>query len=311
MAEYPNVSEVRSQARKTWEKEARKQISIQERVGQSVPSWLILIAAVFFALSFPHTAAIFDKLTPGWGWIAPAGVEFGLLFSAFRRKQVQSWQLRALEILLFITAIVVNGAGSFISVVDASGLAKLSLSELQAQFGALPASNQVALVLVPFAAFIIPIGTSVAGEGLAALILEHQKQGSLLDMRWRHVAYDVEFTALRDAAINAGIPPTRAAEWASKIVGQQLNPQDMANTAKPVDPRPESAKDSAGQNGTEGQRTVRDNSKLGQALRLIDEHPEYMSGDYSLRDLAEETGINKNIWAEARKRFSSNGHGEG
>src|SRR5258706_9698239 len=42
-----------------------------------------LVALVLYGLSAPHTASVFDKLTPGWGWIAPVGVEFGLLYRHF------------------------------------------------------------------------------------------------------------------------------------------------------------------------------------------------------------------------------------
>jgi hypothetical protein len=65
------------------------------------------------------TAGVFDKLTPGWGFIAPVGVEFGLLYAAVRRKagkiQKESlpWTLWALETLLSLTAMLVNGAGAF------------------------------------------------------------------------------------------------------------------------------------------------------------------------------------------------------
>ena len=66
------------------------------------------------------------RLTPGWGWLAPIGVEFGLLYSAFRRRLAKAarealpWTLWALELLLFITAMLVNGAGAFSSVVAAT-----------------------------------------------------------------------------------------------------------------------------------------------------------------------------------------------
>jgi hypothetical protein len=81
------------------------------------------VALVLYGLSAPHTAGVFDKLTPGWGWIAPIGVEFGLLYSAFRRRLARTrqealpWTLWALECLLFLTAMLVNGAGAFTSVI--------------------------------------------------------------------------------------------------------------------------------------------------------------------------------------------------
>src|SRR5260221_9422710 len=95
-----------------------------------------LVALVLYGLSAPHTASVFEKLTPGWGWIAPIGVEFGLLYAAFRRRlarhtgEAVSWTLWALEILLFITAMLVNGAGAFSSVVNAVQLDNFSFAAI-------------------------------------------------------------------------------------------------------------------------------------------------------------------------------------
>lgn len=226
---FPDVSVVRAQARMLWEQKERRAIGIQERIGQSVPWWLVIIAAVFFLLSAPHTASTFDRLTPGWGWVAPVGVEFGLLYAAFRRKQARASgervprTLGALELLLFFTAILVNGAGAFISVIESSGLAGLSGGRLMAEFGGLPATSQVALFLVAPAAFIIPVGAGVAGEGLASLLLERRRTGDLITTRWRLVAAEIEFYALRDAALANGIVPKRAIEWAARISGYAVS----------------------------------------------------------------------------------------
>jgi len=55
--------------------------------------------------------------------LTPIGVELGLLYAAFRRrlakaeKETLPWTFWALEILLFLTAMLVNGVGSFSSVI--------------------------------------------------------------------------------------------------------------------------------------------------------------------------------------------------
>jgi hypothetical protein len=117
------------------------------------------------ALSAPHTASVFDKLILGWSLIAPIVVEFGLLYAAFRRRLAKSekeslprtpW---ALEILLFLTAMPVNDAGAFSSVIEAINLNMLSFAAIIEQFGLLPATSQAALVMAVLSAFIIPIGT--------------------------------------------------------------------------------------------------------------------------------------------------------
>jgi hypothetical protein len=190
--------------RQRWFKEEAPKRSFREMLTGSVPYWIVLVALVLYGLSAPHTARVFDKLTPGWGWIAPIGVEFGLLYTAFRRRLAASenqklhWTLFALEILLFLTAMLVNGAGSFSSVVLATGLESLSFAAITDQFGQLPVTSQAALVMAGLSAFIIPIGTLVAGDGLAALALErHGHMGEdYKDQRWHEVEFTLVYRAV-------------------------------------------------------------------------------------------------------------------
>src|SRR4051812_12793165 len=162
----------------------------------------LLVAAVLYGLSAPHTASVFDKLTSGWGWIAPIGVEFGLLYTAFRRRyskatnEAVSWTLWLLEALLFLTAMLVNGAGSFTSVINSVSLEKLSFAAIAEQFGNLPATSQAALIMAVLSAFIIPIEALVAGEGLAILVLERRDGVEPYELRWQEVEFTVTYRAL-------------------------------------------------------------------------------------------------------------------
>ena len=81
-----DVETIYRHERRRWFKEEALRKTIREYIADSVPYWIGLVAVVLYGLSAPHTAAVFDKLTPGWGWIAPLGVEFGLLYAAFRRR---------------------------------------------------------------------------------------------------------------------------------------------------------------------------------------------------------------------------------
>src|SRR5258708_852784 len=136
MSDILNLEGIYRQERQRWMKEEAPRKCVREGIADTVPYWIILVALVLFGLSAPHTAGVFDKLTPGWGWLAPIGVEFGLLYTAFRRrlinatKQTLPWTLWALEILLFLTAMLVNGAGSFTSVVAAIHLTSLSFAPI-------------------------------------------------------------------------------------------------------------------------------------------------------------------------------------
>src|SRR5471030_254804 len=147
MNEMIDIEAIYRHEHQRWLHEEAPRKSLRDLIAESVPYWIILVALVLYGLSAPHTASIFDKLTPGWGWIAPIGVEFGLLYTAFRRRVARfasekvTWTLWLLELLLFLTAMLVNGAGAFTSVVSAVKLEQLSFAALVAEFGSLSESR--------------------------------------------------------------------------------------------------------------------------------------------------------------------------
>lgn len=208
------------QERRRWLKEEAPRRSLRDALANSVPYWIILVALVLYGLSAPHTAGVFDKLTPGWGWIAPIGVEFGLLYAAFRRrlakaeKQTLPWTLWALELLLFLTAMLVNGAGSFASVIEVVELNDLSFSAIAEQFGHLPATSQAAIIMAALSAFIIPIGALVAGEGLAALALERRERKDQRNELWQETEFTVVYRAVYVRYLQQGITEREARQRA-------------------------------------------------------------------------------------------------
>lgn len=303
---YPDVKAIRRQARADWERQERRKIAIQERIGQAVPWALVVIAGVFFALSAPHTAGTFDQLTPGWGWVAPIGVELGLLYAAFRRRQAKEAghripaMLRVLETLLFVTAIIVNGAGAFTAAVNSTGLGEFPLGQIIDRFGSLPATSQVALTLAPISALIIPIGTSVAGEGVAALIFERRQTGSLLDQRWESVGAWVEFYALRDAALDNGLSPGEANRWAARITGVVLSITTDKLDGHRTGMDGQTADTIAHSLNGQPKRTT---NKRQIVLDYLSEHPEARND--SVRELARRTGVSKStIHAVLKEKHS-------
>lgn len=216
MTTLPDIETIYRQERKRWLREEAPRRSFRDLITGSVPYWIIIVALVLFGLSAPHTSNIFDMLTPGWGFIAPIGVEFGLLYSAFRRRLVRTegsalpWALWAMEILLFVTAILVNGAGSFVSVVEANGLDSLSFSAILGGFGELPATSQAALIMAGLSAFIIPIGTLVAGDGLADLTLEHRNTSSFHEQHWQEAEFTVIYRAMYVRYLQHGLTEKQA-----------------------------------------------------------------------------------------------------
>jgi hypothetical protein len=211
MSEILDVETIYRQERRRWLKEEAPRRSFRDLLTGSVPYWIVLVAVVLYGLSAPHTAGVFDKLTPGWGWLAPVGVEFGLLYAAFRRRlakaeqEILPWTLWALEILLFLTAMLVNGAGSFVSVVEATQLDNLSFAAIAEGFGNLPATSQAALIMAVLSAFIIPIGALVAGDGLAALALERRTSRDFREESWQEVEFTVIYRAVFVRYLQQGI----------------------------------------------------------------------------------------------------------
>src|SRR5512141_455183 len=197
MSEMIDIEAIYRQERQRWFHEEAPRRSLRDVIAGSVPYWIILVALVLYGLSAPHTATIFDKLTVGWGWIAPIGVEFGLLYAAFRRRFAQhqaeavSWTLWTLEILLFLTAMLVNGAGAFSSVVSSVNLDTLSFAAIIERFGNLPSTSQAALIMAVLSAFIIPIGALVADEGLTILVLEKHDGIGPHEALWQEVEFTV------------------------------------------------------------------------------------------------------------------------
>ena len=224
MSEIPDLETLYRLEKKRWLKEEAPRKAIRDWIAESVPYWIILVALVLFGLSAPHTASVFDKLTPGWGWIAPIGVEFGLLYTAFQRQLVKAqnksfpWTLWALEILLFITAMLVNGAGSFTSVVAATQLDGLSFTAIKDDFGQLPATSQAALIMAGLSAFIIPIGALVAGEGLASLALEAHGMTDYREQRWQEAEFTVMYRAVFVFYLRQGLTEREARQRASAEV---------------------------------------------------------------------------------------------
>lgn len=294
--------------------ERRKHFSLMKSIEQSVPWWLFIIAGVMFALSAPHTASVFDRLTPGWGWLAPLGVEFGLLYAAFRRKQVRIKREKAprslwvLEVLLFVTAVIVNGAGSLAAAVNTTNIDTMSLATIIRDFGTMPITVQTSLLLVPFAAFIIPIGTGVTGEGLATLILERQAVDDQLELAWRDVSRAELYQALFAEYTRRGIDPLSAKREASALsagyVGGRVAdvrttpsiavrsdvPQvSAASLPAPVRSAPVDAPD---------KRTL--------VVQWLSEHPDE-ADNISVRKLAEATGASKTTAHEVLREYRANG----
>jgi hypothetical protein len=243
-------------------------------IAQSVPYWIVVVAAVLYGLSAPHTASVFDKLTPGWGWIAPIGVEFGLLYAAFHRRlahhhsETEAWTLWALEILLFLTAMLVNGAGAFSSVVDATQLTNLSFAAIADRFGNLPATSQAALIMAVLAAFIIPIGALVAGDGLAAIALARRGGNEFREQAWQEVEFTVVYRAVYVRYMAQGLLERDARHRALTEV------KGYVGNSRPSGVRLLSAQNGQSEQGANGQADTTMSTVKGRVRAYLSAHPE-------------------------------------
>ncbi len=301
MSDIPpiDIEAIRLETRRLWKEANRDQPGILGLIENTVPAWLIIIALVMLALSFSHTVAMFDKITPGLGWVAPFGVEFTLIYASFRRKRAERrglgtpWFLWVLVGVMFFTAIIVNGAGALSAATTATGIQKLSFSAITEQFGGMEILTQVALILAILAAFIIPLGTVVAGEGLAALFFDRDVASDALDQRWS----EVEFHELRKAYFAAytkrGVKPGEAKRQASMLASGFLD------RSQPL-PASQTEQDSS---QTPGQ------TKRARAKQLLAENPEWMT--LPLRVLQDRTGLDKSAFEHAKKQLHSNGREHG
>jgi hypothetical protein len=100
-----------------------------------------------------------------------------------------SWILWSLEIPLLLAAMPVNGAGALPSVVSSVNLDTLFFASIVRRCGNLPSTSQAVLIMAVFSVFIIPMGTLVAGEGLAILVLERRRGTSPHEANWQEVEF--------------------------------------------------------------------------------------------------------------------------
>lgn len=310
-----DIEAIASRRKMEWQRlQRRKHFSLMKSIEQSVPWWLFIIAGVMFALSAPHTASVFNRLTPGWGWLAPLGVEFGLLYAAFRRKQVRIRKekvprpLWAFEILMFTTAIIVNGAGALAAVVSAGNIDTMSLDGIARGFTAMPITVQTSLLLVPFAAFIIPIGTGVTGEGLAQLILDRQKVDDQLDLAWRDVARAEIYQALFAEYTRRGLDALSAKREASALSAGYIGGRVTdTRPALSVSVRPDTPQVSAASLPAPVRSATADGTdKRTAVVRWLSDHPDEADA-ISVRKLAEATGASKTTAHEVLREYRANG----
>lgn len=244
-----DVAAVRHQARVTWERKARAAVPISERIGASVPYWLILVLIGIVILSASHTITMLSGLSAWDGRVVgSAGViaiEFGMLYAAFRKKQLElrglKWHQMGSVIwfsrLVFFTALFINVSGSVLEAMKQTNISTLSAGDALQQFSVLPLATQAAIIVSIMIGIFIPTGLEIAGEGMAALFLEREASGDWLERQWARVKQTVEYEAIRDTAVRLGARPGDAARFAWGMVKDEHRPSAS------VLPKPDDAPD--------------------------------------------------------------------
>lgn len=237
----PDVEAVYRQTKEKFIAELPR-ISILQIIKNSVPYWIIFVAIPLFMISAPHTAYIWNQITPGVGWVAPIFVEFGLLYGSFRRRyanmkhETNPFFFSMLSVLLFVVAILSNGAGATIEVAKATQNANLSITEIVNTFGTLPIVSQVSLVMAVLSAFIVPIGAWASGESIGHLIFEYEQENeSFHEQEWRKSHYEELRKALYTAYRNNGYDEATALKHSVRDTKGYLstgmsNPSTMLST---------------------------------------------------------------------------------
>ncbi len=300
--QWPNVIDTRAKAREQWEHQQQYKTGLFERlVTAAIPLGLFVIAAVFFTLSAQHTVDIFTIIFPGVGVIAPVGIELGIVYSAFMFAEAVftnsrvSSTITLLRRLFLIIVVVANGAGSLIAVVKSAGLSDLSTQEIIGRFPTLPAIQQIALIIALLSAFAVPAAAVMSGEGFFRYLADQRRKRKTLDELWAEVRAQVEFEALRDAAINHGVTPGKASRWAAEIAqsGMRRPPGIVSSQTN------ETGETSGNIQGPKGE------TQKEQAARLLRENPAWK--ETSIDVLESQTGIDRSTWYRAKR--SMNGHG--
>lgn len=204
-----DIAAINKAERERYLREEAPKRNLSEWFGLFTPWAICLVFVAFYAQSAQHTSYVLDQLAPGVGWAAPIGVEAGLIYLAFRQRQLAALQPKremVLRWLLFLTAVLTNFAGALFDVTATSKLTGKSAGDILSTFAALPAPTQAALLMVVIMAFIVPIVCEVAGHGIADLVFT-EKRNAYREEHWKRVEIKVTFQAVYNIYIQAGTPP--------------------------------------------------------------------------------------------------------
>lgn len=196
-----------------------KRRRLSERVAHYMPHAILIVWIAAYTLSAPHTASLFDKITPDIIWfkvnikwfavnVAPLAVE-GFVFVLSAMRQYGRKKLGRLLFPLLSLSILVNIVGGIV-ILDSEGI---TINEFTIQSGWLLTSI-IAGILISLVSYIS--GTLIVEFSTGAISMEIDSSKSWYGK--------VKFYALRESFYNAalrhGATPTRASKYAETMAAQ-------------------------------------------------------------------------------------------
>lgn len=224
---------------------ARSAFEAQQSRRRNLNGWLVvllpwsqlIVFAVFYLLSAPHTVYLVERITPGAGKLAPIGLELGVIFVAAMRQK--GWRnLLTFGVLwsLMLVNVIINVGGGFIAVVQsatAQDMTRLTLPEIMGRFGTLPAEYQILFPLVVIIGALVPVMGKFSGEAMIKLATGEIKLESVsVEDLWLKEQPTQVKSALMRAALKKGAGARTAGAWAQRIVDELYGDDDEDD--KPV-----------------------------------------------------------------------------
>lgn len=220
---------------------ARSAFEAQQSRRRNLNGWLVvllpwsqlIVFAVFYLLSAPHTVYLVERITPGAGKLAPIGLELGVIFVAAMRQK--GWRnLLTFGVLwsLMLVNVIINVGGGFIAVVQsatAQDMTRLTLPEIMGRFGTLPAEYQILFPLVVIIGALVPVMGKFSGEAMIKLATGEIKLESVsVEDLWLKEQPTQVKSALMRAALKKGAGARTAGAWAQRIVDELYGDDDGA-----------------------------------------------------------------------------------
>lgn len=229
------------EARQNWQRKKARSLSLEQWVVRLIPVGIVIMFVVFYLLSAPHTVGILNRITPGWGWVSPIGLEIGVIVVAALREAGWRNTLTAFILIsLLAVSILINVAGGVIAVIqggilpgaegllqDGERISQFNMPDLLERYGSLPAIVQIAFVLAIILGVLIPIMGNFTGESVVKLAMGTIKlERTSIEELWAQERLVAVRTALYAKALDVGAGQITAGKWATKTANQ-LFPDDM------------------------------------------------------------------------------------